>query len=140
MIETALPSHVAHKSMILLLQDERKIRDVAKICLELEDYTVLDTGSPYEALDLWNQWSERIELFIADSGIPEMPGTHLADLFIEQQPDLKVLFATGGPSARMFDLQRANQNVRLIEKPYLMQRLVEMVNTFIGFQKKHWHS
>ena len=90
-------------------------------------------------MDLWNHWLKRIDLFIANSSLQGMPAAHLAGIFMEQKPDLKVLIATATPSADVFAVEKTNRNVRLIEKPYLMQSLVETVDAFFGGRKKPWH-
>ena len=117
---------------ILLLEDEWQIRELAKICLELQGYTVLETESPGEAIDHWNKLSNGIQMLITDSGTMGMVGARLARLLTEEKPELKVLFTTPQPNRTISQMRKKNPNVYLLQKPYPIKLLAETVNAVLS--------
>jgi DNA-binding response OmpR family regulator len=61
---------------ILLVEDERKLRDLVRSYLERAGFMVLSTGSGAEALSLAQSGSP--DLLILDLGLPDVPGETIA--------------------------------------------------------------
>ena len=61
---------------ILLVEDERKLRDLVRSYLELTGFTVLSTDSGAEAITLAS--SARPDLVVLDLGLPDIPGEAVA--------------------------------------------------------------
>jgi CheY-like chemotaxis protein len=116
---------------ILLVEHEKQNRDRARICLELQGYTVLDTESPHEAIDLWNNWPEGIQLLITDSGTLGVDGARLAKLLTDENPELKVLFIAENTDGTISEMQRLNHNIHCLRNPYPIKQLAETVNAVL---------
>lgn len=71
--EVRQPAMVA---TILLVEDERKLRDLVRSYLERAGFMVLSTGSGAEALSLVTSASP--DLLILDLGLPDVPGETIA--------------------------------------------------------------
>lgn len=63
-------------STILVVDDERKIRDLVRSYLELEGYTVLLADSGERALDAASRSTP--DLIVLDLGLPDLPGEEVA--------------------------------------------------------------
>jgi DNA-binding response OmpR family regulator len=61
---------------VLIVEDERKIRDLLRSYLENDGYSVLATGSGAEAIRLARQ--ARPDLILLDLGLPDIPGEEVA--------------------------------------------------------------
>jgi DNA-binding response OmpR family regulator len=61
---------------VLLVEDERKLRDLVRSYLERAGFTVLSTGSGAEALTLAASGSP--DLVVLDLGLPDIPGETVA--------------------------------------------------------------
>src|SRR5262249_60932200 len=61
---------------VLLVEDERKLRDLVRSYLERAGFTVLSTGSGAEALTLAESGSP--DLVVLDLGLPDIPGETVA--------------------------------------------------------------
>ena len=61
---------------VLLVEDERKLRDLVRSYLERAGFTVLSTGSGAEALTLAASGSP--DLVVLDLGLPDIPGEAVA--------------------------------------------------------------
>jgi two-component system cell cycle sensor histidine kinase/response regulator CckA len=80
---------------ILLVEDELKVRDVARGILQRQGYTVLDAQSGEDALLLSARHIGPIHLLLSDVVMPKMSGPALAKLLAPGRPTTRVLFMSG---------------------------------------------
>lgn len=81
---------------ILLAEDEPPVRELVQLCLEHDGYRVLAAANGDEALALWQQHRDRIDLLLTDIIMPgSLDGRELANRLRQDKPDLRVIYATG---------------------------------------------
>jgi CheY-like chemotaxis protein len=79
---------------ILLVDDDRDIRDVTHALLESLGYAVIDAPHPAAALDIV-AGSAEIDLVFTDVQMPGMNGFQLANEIHRLRPAVPVVYATG---------------------------------------------
>ena len=115
-----------------MVEDEDMVRLAVTKMLQRFGYAILQAGSGEEALRLWGQHQERIQLVLTDIVMPGMTGFELARQLQAEQPELTVIFTSG----YIGDL--ADQGVTLTEgenflpKPYEPQKLAAIVRKNLG--------
>ena len=116
------------RETILVVEDEPVLRDLAHVILEECGYQILEAGSGREALDVWEQHKDNIDLVLTDMVMPEgVSGMDLAQQLLVTRPDLKVIFASG---YSMDDLDTAfirNGQAVFLQKPYTHVTLAKAV-------------
>jgi signal transduction histidine kinase len=80
---------------ILVAEDEPGVRRFIRQTLESNGYTVLESSSGREAVDLAREHSGQISLLLTDVVMPEMGGAELADEFALIRPGAPVLCMSG---------------------------------------------
>ncbi len=81
---------------ILLVEDESAVRDAVQKALSRLGYRVLEAANGDEALAVWKQHRDEIRLLLTDLVMPGgMTGKELAEQFLQQNPKLKVIYASG---------------------------------------------
>ena len=113
--------------VILLVEDEPTILDMAKIMLELLGFTVLAAGTPSEALRLASEFAGQIHLLITDVVMPEMSGRDLADRIVESRPTMKHLFMSGYTANIIAKQGVLEEGVQFIQKPFSKKELAAKV-------------
>jgi two-component system, cell cycle sensor histidine kinase and response regulator CckA len=81
---------------ILLVEDERFVREVANEILRSAGYRPLSARCAEEARRLFYQ-HEDVHLLVTDVVLPDDNGTHLADELGSRRPGLKTIFISGYP-------------------------------------------
>ena len=80
---------------ILLVDDEGIIIDVGKEMLSVLGYSVITAGGGKEALALFIEKREDIDLVILDMIMPDMNGGEVYDSMRDIDPDVKILLSSG---------------------------------------------
>jgi CheY-like chemotaxis protein len=113
---------------ILLVEDDLPIRRVAALCLRKLGYAVLEAGDGPEALSIWQQQREIIELLFTDMVMPgTMTGLDLAIRLKEEKNSLMIIISTGY-SAELAECPLiAGQEIPCLPKPYQGGALAKIV-------------
>jgi two-component system, cell cycle sensor histidine kinase and response regulator CckA len=109
---------------VLLVDDEREIRNYMRRVLEVHGYRVLDAGNGNEALELARQHSGPINLLLTDDVLPGMHGAEVIRQFRELRPGVPAVRMSGYPEH--FGGYR-EEGVSYLEKPFLPEGLLERV-------------
>ena len=87
---------IGGREVILLVEDEASVREVAVAMLQKHGYRVLQAGSAEEALEAWKWHALRIELLLTDLVLPgHITGPQIAERFRAEKPTLKVICLSG---------------------------------------------
>jgi two-component system, cell cycle sensor histidine kinase and response regulator CckA len=105
---------------ILLVEDDAILRHTVAYFLRQQGYHIIEAANGVEALRLWTQHQQTIEMLLTDMVMPEgMTGLDLASRLRAQKPALKVIVSSGY-SADLLD-----QNGRLLEGVYYLPKPCE---------------
>jgi len=107
---------------ILVIDDERAIRNTLKEILEYEKYQVELAENAKQALDLIK--SNEFELILCDIKMPEMDGLELLPLLIEAHPDTPVVMISGHGNIDTAVEAIKKGAYDFIEKPLDLNRLL----------------
>jgi len=80
---------------VLLVDDEAMILDVGTQILEAIGYRVLTANSGKQAIKIYTEKQNEIDIVILDIIMPEMDGGKTHDILKEINPDIKVLLSSG---------------------------------------------
>src|SRR5690606_8134452 len=113
---------------ILLVEDDRAVREFTREALRAHGYRVLLAGSGVEALETWKWHASRIGLLLTDLVLPDGPsGLELAQSLRAETPGLKVVCVSGHPREVIDRLCPASAGIRFLQKPYSLQVLMRAV-------------
>lgn len=127
------PSREAGKGeTILVVEDERAVRDLACAALQKHGYSVLTASSGPEAVAVWERFPDSIQLLLTDMVMPSgLSGGELAQLLLARNPKLKVLY-TSGYSPEIFRKDSALLNgLNFLPKPYDFATLLKSIRKIL---------
>ena len=114
------------KHMVLVVEDNDAVRDVAVAMVEEMGYNVLEASNGADALDLIRDHPE-IDLLLSDVIMAGMNGPELAKEAMKIRSDLKVLFASGYTQGAAEGMHELPNFIELINKPFTRNELTEKV-------------
>jgi two-component system cell cycle sensor histidine kinase/response regulator CckA len=114
--------------VVLIVEDEMVLRDMAHVILEELGYRILDAPNGKVALTVWEEHQNAIDLLLTDVVMPEgMSGVELAEKLLPRKPDLKIIFTSGYSVDEMSEAFLAKNNARFLQKPYTRTTLARAV-------------
>ncbi|MDX1509246.1 MAG: response regulator, partial [Woeseiaceae bacterium] len=122
---------------ILLVEDEDGVRDVAISLLSSIGYDVLHADCGSRALEIISERDD-IDLLFTDIVMPGgMNGTELAQLALEKNPKLRVLYTSGYTGTTVFDNELLEHGSEMLNKPYRQEELAQSVRNVLDRDKIH---
>jgi len=109
------------KGTVLLVEDEDAVRALAREFLTLFGYEVVETSSGEEALRVFEQVKETIDVVVTDLIMPGMGGVDLAKKLVRIKPGLRVLLVSGYARDTLEDLEFKSEGFAFLQKPYTME-------------------
>ncbi|HPQ70898.1 MAG TPA: PAS domain S-box protein [bacterium] len=116
---------------ILLADDDATVRRVAIAMLQRAGYAVIEAGDGEEAIRILNERIAEIDLALLDMVMPKIGGRHVFDHMRSNGMHIPVLFASGYSTDAFHGDFKVDQNVGLIQKPYLRDALLHKVREIL---------
>lgn len=110
--------HAAASETILLVEDEKTLRELISETMKKLGYTVLLAANGAEAVQIAEQYSAPIPLLITDVVMPQMSGPELAQMLRASRPGIQVLYMSGYTDNKLQSMQTSDPNTPLIQKPF----------------------
>ena len=129
-VTAALPlNHIrtVDNETILLVEDNEQVRELASDCLVESGYTVLVARDGREALTLFREYAEPVNLLLTDVMMPNVNGRQLARELLEQQPDLCILYMSGYTDQLVTEENLTEDEAVLLLKPFTPHQLIAKV-------------
>ncbi len=126
-LETAPSKPAAKKTVILVVEDNPSVREVAAAIIEDMGFETLVAGSGAEGLGIIETRPD-IDLVLSDLIMAGgMNGPELAAKALKVRPELKVLFMSGYAPGSVRQMQDLPDTIDLVNKPFTRNDLVAKV-------------
>jgi two-component system cell cycle sensor histidine kinase/response regulator CckA len=106
------------EEMILLVEDDEEVRQVAARILRSSGYRVLEAANGADALRLCESEEGQVDLIVTDIVMPEMGGSELAERVRKTQPDVRILFTSGYTEDAAVRQSFLDPGEAFLEKPF----------------------
>jgi len=118
--------------VVLVVDDERVVREMAKRALERQGYTVLLADSGLAAIDTVRRHPGEIALVVLDLSMPHMSGEETLPELRKIRPEVKALVSSGYSEDETMTLFGGQRVTGFIQKPYTSMGIAEKVKACIG--------
>ena len=131
-VEPAAPAMQGGNETILVVEDDKLVRDYVLTQLHSLGYVTLDAANAAEALALVDA-NRDFDLLFTDIIMPGvMNGRQLADEIERRRPGSKVLYTSGYTENAIIHHGRLDTGVLLLAKPYRKSDLAGMIRKALG--------
>jgi len=125
------------RETILVAEDHEGAREVAQETLETLGYQVLLARDGEEALRLFHEHRERIEMVLLDVALPKISGPDLYTRIQAVRPDLPVVFITGYSTEAKMLSSLVENGASVLQKPYSPDELGQKVRRTLDCARAH---
>lgn len=115
--------------LILVVDDEAAIREIAKVTLEAYGYEVITANDGTEAVAMFASNQPRVKAILMDMMMPNLDGHHTAQVLLKMDPNIKII-ATSGFVANKKKVEDLSIKA-FLPKPYTAELLLETVSGII---------
>jgi nitrogen-specific signal transduction histidine kinase/CheY-like chemotaxis protein len=125
---TSIAPVVGGTETILIVEDEPVLREMASHILKNCGYNILEASSGRDALEVWQQRREPVDLLLTDMVMPEgVSGVDLAEKLLANRPGLKIIFTSGYTADEISPAVLARTQANFLQKPYTHNNLAKAV-------------
>jgi len=112
---------------VLLVEDEKRVRDMTREILQESGYHVLEAEHGQEALLIADRHPGTIHLMLSDVVMPQMSGRELAERLVPLRQEMKVLYMSGYTDDAIVHHGVLDEGMSFIEKPFTPNALARKV-------------
>jgi signal transduction histidine kinase/CheY-like chemotaxis protein len=123
------PQHAVlrrHEARILVVDDDKDVRQLAVSCLETLGYRVLAADGGHWAVQIASS-DDRIDMVLMDIAMPEITGVEAMEAILKKRPGLPFLYMTGYVGPTKLDPSEH----RVLKKPFTIAELAAKVEELL---------
>jgi len=129
--EAITPTLARGTETILLAEDNDQVRELIREVLAGFGYTVLDARDGQDALSVYKENRDKIQLLILDVIIPKKNGKEVFDEIKKEKPDIKALFMSGYDANVINKKGVVEEGLEFISKPIIPDKLLRKVRSIL---------
>jgi CheY-like chemotaxis protein len=114
-----------------VVDDERLVRDVARVALRRAGREVTEVSTGEDALAVFAERPAAFDLVVLDLTLPGIQGRAVLEAMRLQRPDLPIVLTSGYTAEEAADLTASAQTV-FLQKPWRPDELLRCVRGLLG--------
>ena len=125
------------KGKILIVDDEREVREVIRIHLDVNGYNILEAENGEDAINILRSEDNMVNvgLILCDIRMPKVNGIECIDFLRQEAPSIPIVVVTGYPDTEMAT-QLMKKGVKdYLVKPVERKKLLETVEKLVAAGK-----
>jgi PAS domain S-box-containing protein len=119
---------------VLLVEDEKGVRELAREYLEMTGYTVIEAENGHTALELAALHSGPIHLLMTDVVMPGISGRELSERVKVIRPEIRVLFMSGYTDQAVVHHGILETDAVLLQKPFTVAALAAKLRDILNLE------
>ena len=120
--------------VVLLVEDERGVRELARQYLEMAGYTVIEAENGHTALELAGMHAGPIHLLMTDVVMPGINGRELAERITRVRPEIRILYMSGYTDQAIVHQGVLDTGAILLQKPFTLATLASKLREILDFE------
>ena len=122
------------RETVLLVEDEKNVRDLLHEILESRGYRVLEAANGAEGARLWQEHRHEVDLILTDIVMPRLSGLDMVSRIRSAGGELPVLYMTGYTNLPIADTIATQANAALLLKPFTLPEITAKVREMLDAQ------
>jgi CheY-like chemotaxis protein len=122
-------------SMVLLVEDEKPVRDLAAMMLAQLGYVVIQARDGVEAVEIFRQRKEEIHCVLCDLTMPRLDGWGALTALRQLSPGIPVVLTSGYDHARVMSGEHPEWPQAFLAKPYVLEAMSNALGLALANRK-----
>jgi len=128
---TASQSACSFEGMVMVVDDEEHIREVATIMLEDLGFEVMTAVNGEEAVELYQQYGDGIGVILLDMTMPKMDGSECFRVLRSIAPHVQVILSSGYSEEDVTSRFAGKGVAGFLQKPYSPEQLQAVLSAVV---------
>ncbi|HEV8376196.1 MAG TPA: ATP-binding protein, partial [Candidatus Polarisedimenticolia bacterium] len=124
-------SHARGSETLLIIEDERQVRELAREVLAGHGYKVLEASTGGEAIGICKAHPDPIQMVVTDVVMPGLSGRETYEQLVRLRPGLKVLYMSGYTQGAIVHRGVLEPGTAFVQKPFSVPNLLERVRSVL---------
>jgi CheY-like chemotaxis protein/two-component sensor histidine kinase len=124
-------SNLSGSGTILLVDDEKSLRDLGANMLEMLGFRVVSASDGFEAVEVFRHRQNEIDLVLLDLTMPRMDGIQAFSKMCELNPEIRVVISSGYSEDDVISQFAGKSLAGVLQKPYTLSKLSELLSGII---------
>jgi PAS domain S-box-containing protein len=116
---------------VLVAEDDRALRHLARDVLEEVGYTVIEAENGDDAINKFMEQKDKIQIVVLDMIMPKKSGKEAFDAIRKVRPDIKAIFISGYTADRLHMENILGEGMELLLKPTSPKVLIKKVREIL---------
>lgn len=117
-----------YEGTVLLVEDEAPVRAFASRALRLKGFSVLEAACGEDALEILEDKSLHVDLFLTDVAMPGLDGPTWVRKALKDREDTQVVFISGYAEEKFAEESNHIPNAIFLPKPFSLEELTSTVH------------
>jgi len=130
-----IPEGVLPRGMVLVVDDEAEVREIACVMLEEMGYSTLEACDGEQAVQIFSEQANNIQAILLDETMPKMNGDKAIEFIRKIRVDIPVVLASGHAEEDVQQLFADTGIDCFIQKPYAQETLQRALHDAIAKHK-----
>ena len=116
---------------LLVVDDEDIVRMLAEKMLKTSGLNVITASNGREAVDVFQENADKIDLVLLDMTMPQMGGEETFQELRRRRPDARVILSSGYSETDVTARFSGKGLAGFIQKPYVFEQLIDLVRRIL---------
>lgn len=117
---------------ILVVEDDGSVRKLIAMILGNHGYHVIEAANGEEAVELFRQHSDDIDLLLLDVVLPKMNGKAVFDSAVAIKPGIHTVFMSGYTADIIHKKGLFEEGTNFVQKPIVQDDLIKMIHGLLN--------
>ncbi len=126
------PPAIQGRGTVLIVEDEAGVRELTRQILSRAGYKVLVASNPGDALALFKQHQDELQLLLTDIVLQNMSGRELAQQIEQRSSKIRVLYMSGYTDDAALNNGILSAGAQFLQKPFTTDALLRKVQEVLG--------
>ena len=129
---TAVSHPTPQQNTVLIIDDERQVREALSDILDLEEIPTIAAASGQEGIDLFTTHQDEIGLIILDLSMPGMSGIEAFSALRDVNAAVKIVLSSGYTEAEILEKMAGTRPTGFLHKPYRLDTVLRVVQKHLA--------